>query len=315
MRFHWALLLVLPLTLAARTASAQQYDQYGNVVDQQQYDQQQYDQQQYDQQYAQQPQDTQAMQYGFVGPHPEPYEYGNAPCYQQGAHFHPYPPFDQYLFRQQGGYFYFIGDLGDFGYNQQLWGYQGNHPIPGQTGGGFCYINWPHRHHFPAPPSMPFRFVGGYYSYYGPWDSGYYANRNAWTSYYNGYYRNSYYGGRYWTVRPQHIYRPSYGWGTPGVYRPGMTVRTPGGVSISVGGGYRPGYAPGYAGRPGPGYVGRPGPGYVAPGRPSYVAPAPGRPAFVAPSPGRPGPAPRPFVGPDTRRNQGGGGVIVGPPR
>jgi hypothetical protein len=294
MKIQWAVLaLVLP-AMAPGRALAQQYDQYGNPIPEgTQYDPgPQGDPQAYPQG------DPQAYQYGFVGPHPEPYEYGNAPCYQQGAHFHPYPPFDQYLFRQQGGYFYFIGDLGDFGYSQQLWGYQGNHPIPYEAGGGFCYINWPHRHHFAAPPSMPFRYVGGYYTYYGAWDPAYYANRNAWTAYYNGYYRNSYYGGRYWTVRPQHIYRPAYGWGAPGVYRPGMTVRTPSGVSVSVGGGYY--------GRPG--YVGRPSGVYVAPppGRPGvYVAPPPGRPTVVTPPPR--------YVAPPERR-QHGVGVIVGPP-
>ena len=168
-------------------------------------------------------------QYGYVGPHPEPYDYGSGACYQQGAHFHAYAPFDQYLFRESGGYFYFVGDLGDFGYTGQLWGYQGNHPFPVEYGGGYCYIGWPHRHHFAAPPSLPFRYIGGYYTYVGPWDPSYYTHRDTWGAYYNGYYRNSYFGGRYWTVRPPHVYRPNYGWNHAGVYRPGVTVIGPGG--------------------------------------------------------------------------------------
>ena len=309
------LLSLVPAVALAQDPYAQQ-PQYADP----QYQQQdpQYQQQYQDPQYQGQQVDPSSPQYGFVGPHPEPYEYGNAPCYQPGAHFHPYPPFDQYLFRQANGYFYFIGDLGDFSYTGQLWGYQGNHPFPVENGGGFCYINWPHRHHFPAPASMPFRYTGGYYSYYGGWDPAYYANRDAWTGYYNGYYRSSYYGGRYWTVRPRPVYRPSYGWGAPGVYRPGVVVRSPSGVSVTVGphyGGYgHPGYvSPGYA-RPGvvvgaPGYA-RPGvvvgaPGYARPG--VVVGPPPARPQYVAP-PSRPAPAPQRHYGSP-------GGVVVGPPR
>src|SRR4051812_41896123 len=80
------------------------------------------------------------MQYGYVGLHPVPYDQGSGICYEAAAHFHPSPPFDQYLFRQANGYFYFVGDIGDFGYTGQLWAYQGNHPIPGELGGGYCYI-------------------------------------------------------------------------------------------------------------------------------------------------------------------------------
>ena len=135
-----------------------------------------------EQQYAQQPgdgmpppdpnayQQQAVQQYGYMGPHPIPYEAGQGYCYQQGAHFHEYAPFDQYLFREQGGWFYFVGDAADFGYSQQLWGYQGNHPIPGAYGGGYCFIDWPHRHHYAPPPTMQFNFVGGYYVYGGAWD-------------------------------------------------------------------------------------------------------------------------------------------------
>ena len=281
-------------------ASAQGYDQYGNPVGAP----------------AGAYADTQQMQYGYVGPHPEPYDQAQGPCNIQGPHFHPYSPFDQYLFREANGYFYFIGDLGDFGYTGQLWGYQGNHPIPPESGGGFCYIDWQHRHHFPAPPSMPFRYVGGYYSYYGSWDPAYYTYRNQWMGYYNGYYRSSYYGGRYWTARPAPIYRGSYGYGARGVYRPGMTVVAPGGVMISVGRyGDRPGYYNGGYGNGGyydGGYGNRPSYGGAPPPpRPAYVPAAPYRPSY---SPGYAPPPPH-AAGYAPAPPRGGGGAPPPPSR
>src|SRR5262249_19650141 len=134
-------------------------------------------------------------QYGYMGFHPIPYDAGSGFCYQQGAHFHEYPPFDQYLFREQGGWVYFVGDVRDFGYAQQMWGYNGHHPIPLAYGGGYCFIDWPHRHHYAPVAGMPFNFVGGYYVYAGPWDPWYWRWRSHYVSYYGGYYRRSYYGG------------------------------------------------------------------------------------------------------------------------
>ena len=219
------------------------------------------------------------MQYGYFGPHPEPYEYGQGACNEPGPHFHPYPPFDRYLFREASGYFYFIGDMGDFGYQGQMWGYQGNHPLPPEYGGGFCYIDWPHRHPFPPPVSLSFSFIGGYYAYTGIWDPAYYTYRDRWHSYFGGYYRNNYYGGRYWSVRPPAIYRPSYGWGAHGVYRGGQTVYAPGGRRVYVSAPY---------------------------GRPGYVN-APGRPAYVAPPRGNGGGG---YAG---QPNRGGGGNVAAP--
>ena len=73
-----------------------------------------------------------AQQYGYHGRRTRSRTTpGTGYCYEQGAHFHEYPPFDQNLFREQGGWFYFVGDAGDFGYSQQMWGYRGHHPIPG----------------------------------------------------------------------------------------------------------------------------------------------------------------------------------------
>jgi hypothetical protein len=250
------------------------------------------------QEQQQQPYVEQQQAYGYMGAHPVPYEAGQGFCYQGGAHFHEYPPFDQNLFRESGGWFYFVGDAGDFGYQQQMWGYQGHHPIPASYGGGYCFIDWGHRHHYAPPPSVAFNFVGGYYVYGGPWDPWYWRWRPHYTSYYGGYYRRSYYGGIYWRTRPAPIYRPRVVIGAPGVYRPGATVIAPGGGRIHVVGAPRP-YAPGphvvgaprpYA--PAPHVVGAPrpyssGPTVVAP--PRAIAPAPR--AFSSPAPARVAPA------------------------
>ena len=49
-----------------------------------------------------------AYGYGFVGPHPVPYQNGSGFCYIEGAHSHEYGPFDEYLFREYNGYYYFV---------------------------------------------------------------------------------------------------------------------------------------------------------------------------------------------------------------
>jgi hypothetical protein len=245
-------------------------------------------------------------QYGYVGVHPIPYDQGSGFCYIQGAHFHPYAPFDQYLFRESNGYFYFIGDPGDFGYAQQTYGYNGNHPIPLEYGGGYCYISWGHRHHYPPPNNLTYNFVGGYYVYAGPWDPLYWTWRDRYVGYYGGYYRSNYYGGRYYTVRPPPVYRPSLVIGAPGVYRPGVTVRAPGGrVTVGVPGG-RVGVtvgAPGgrvYAPAPAPRvYAPAPAPRVYAPApAPRVYAPAP-RVNVAPPAPVR---RPAPVVVPAPRR-------------
>jgi hypothetical protein len=242
----------------------------------------------------------QAQYYGYVGTHPFPHEVGSGWCQQTDAHFHEYAPFDEHLFRQNNGYFYFVGDAGDFSYAATTWAYQGNHPIPATQGGGYCYIDWQHRHHF-APPTYGFNYNGAAYVYSGAWDPLYYTHLNRYRSYYGGYYRNNYYGNRYYTTRPVHTYRPTYGWGSPGVYRPGVTVTSPSGLSVTVGGGYRPGY--------------RPGGVYVAPPRPSYVAPAPVYRPGVYVAPPRPAPVyvapPRPYVRPSYSPAPG---VRISPP-
>src|SRR5262249_54792372 len=66
-------------------------------------------------------------QFWFYGPHPDG-EGGWDPT--EGAHEHEYAPFDPYLFTQENGYYYFIGDPGDFGYGgNDLYPYFGPHPV------------------------------------------------------------------------------------------------------------------------------------------------------------------------------------------
>jgi hypothetical protein len=253
--------------------------------------------------YPQQGQPEAAEQYGYMGPHPIPYEDGQGFCYQQGAHFHEYAPFDQYLFREQGGWYYFVGDAADFGYAQQMWGYQGNHPIPAAYGGGYCFIDWPHRHHYAPPPSLQFAFVNGYYAYRGAWGPDYWRWRPQYQSYYGGYYRHSYAGGIYWRTRPAPIYRPRIAIGAPGHYRHGAVVVAPGGGRVRVVGAPRAvghPYAPGpragvVVGAPRP--IGRPyAPGPragVVVGAPRPYAPGPRAGVAVgAPRPYAPGPRP-----------------------
>ena len=232
----------------------------------------------------------QATQYGYMGPHPIPYDIGSGYCYQQGAHFHEYPPFDQNLFRESNGWFYFVGDPADFGYTQTMWGYHGHHPIPAADGGGYCFMDWPHRHPYPPTAGVVYNYVGGYYVYGGPFDPWYWRWRPHYAAYYGGYYRSSYYGGNYYRVRPAPIYRASVRVGAPGVYRAGAVAVAPGGVRVYA----RPAGRVGVVGAPPPAYRAAPGQPYrpgAAPGQP-YHPGAPG------PRPGTPAPGYRPAPGP-----------------
>jgi hypothetical protein len=82
----------------------------------------------------------------YFGPHPDG-QGGWDPT--EGPHAHDAPPFDPYLFTQENGYYYFIGDPVDFGYGgNDVYGYYGGHPIALVYGGGYCYYGGYHRHRF-----------------------------------------------------------------------------------------------------------------------------------------------------------------------
>ena len=226
-----------------------------------------------------QPYDNQAQMFGFHGPHPIAYDQGGGFCNQQGAHPHQYPVFDQNLFTMSNGYAYFTGDVADFGYGQPSYQYVNEHPIGHLHGGGHCFMSWPHRHWF-APMGVNFVLNAGGYMYNGPWTSDYYAMRPRYVSYYNDYYRRNYLGGRYYSVRPQHVYlgvgyhrpmvRPYGGYGSP--YNRGPVV-------------VRPPYGGPVYQRPGYGAPVHQAPVYRAPvyQRPVYGAPVHQAPVYRAP--------------------------------
>jgi hypothetical protein len=232
---------------------------------------------------AQQPYQEQAQAqmagYNFYGAHPVPYDQVSGQsggfCNIESRHQHSYPVFDQHLFRDLNGYANFIGDPADFGMSGAGYMYAGHHPLDHQHGGGHCYMSWAHRHLF-APVGVQFVLQGGAYSYTGSWSQDYYANRLNNVNYYDGYYRRSYFGGRYFAQRPAHnyagwnLYRPR-GYVTP-VYRaPAPYYRGPAQVY----------------GAPAP-YYRAPAPVYRAPA-PVYRAPAP---VYRAPAPVYRAPAP-----------------------
>jgi hypothetical protein len=191
----------------------------------------------------QQAPDHQHWQYN--GPHAINAQYGSGWCNVQGAHYHPYPPFDDRLFQENRGGYDFLGDPADFGYTGgNLNWYSAAHPIATGWGIGWCYIPYPHRHLY-APMGAYYSMCGPYWCWGGPFDAWYW------------YYRPYYFG----------FYSAWY----PRYYRGGIYHRT--GVAASPGrfGTTRPGYnrAPGTAGHPG----GRPG-GYARPvPQPAYRRP------------------------------------------
>jgi hypothetical protein len=143
--------------------------------------------------------------YSYYGSHPIAYDQGGGFCQHGGVHQHPYPVFDEHLFQQVNNTYYFTGDPADFGYGGQTYAYAGAHPIADVHGGGHCYMGWGHRHLY-APVGAGYAWRNNAYIYGGPFARAYYAQRPRYVSYYNGYYRQNYYGGRYYSVRPRHIY-------------------------------------------------------------------------------------------------------------
>lgn len=249
---------------------------------------------------------------GYYGPHPVPYDQvtgqGGGFCYIEGPHTHDYVPFDEHLFREYNGYYYFIGDPVDFGWNRSIYWYQANHPIPGAYGGGYCYITWPHRHGYEPVGLGGFTLLNGYWIFTGTWPTDYWYYRNYYWGYYQRYYRTWYYGNRYYQVRPRPVYVVS---------RPYRVPAPAGRVFVSAPPPARrfgvptappvnrvpppPGSAHGHGvpGQPYPSYN-RPPPAYGAPNRqyvPAYQAPPPAyrspAPAYQAPPPAYQAPVPR----------------------
>ena len=211
-------------------------------------------------------------EYWFYGPHPDGQ---GAWCAAEGAHSHEYPPFDEYLFTQENGYYYFIGDPADFGYanNDNLYGYYGEHPIALAYGGGYCYYDGYHHHWWPAWGSY-FVVTDGWYLYNGPFSPWFWSYRDR----YNDYFHNVYPSRRITIARPVTYGHPPARQPAPRQHAtfnpPVQRLRTPAAPA-------------------------RTGWGYVAPPRPVVMRPAmPAHPVHSAPArlvpAAHPVPAPRP---------------------
>jgi hypothetical protein len=165
--------------------------------------------------------------YSYFGAHPVPTAVGGGFCTVAGAHSHPFPPLDQGLFQNVNGYFYFLGDPFDFGYQGPGYWYIDVHPIVSVYGGGWCYIPWPHRHYYP-PFGSRFVTVGGRYRYVGPYARDYTSRRQYWSGWYRNHYVPRYhvpYGHPGPYGRPVHSAPPmTYGHGH--VPPPARTVYT-----------------------------------------------------------------------------------------
>jgi len=121
----------------------------------------------------------------YYGPHPDPYG-GWDPT--EGAHAHDYGPTDEYLYTQENGYYYFIGDPSDFGYTgDDLYGYYGVHPIALPYGGGYCYYPGYH-HHWWQPFGGFFAITNGWYWYNGPFSPWFFLYRDRYDRYFHDFY-------------------------------------------------------------------------------------------------------------------------------
>jgi len=217
--------------------------------------------------------------YWYYGPHPDGAG-GWDPT--EGAHTHDYPPFDEYLFTQENGYYYFIGDPADFGYEgNDLYGYYGVHPIALAYGGGYCYYPGYH-HHWWVPWGSYFVVTSGWYWWNGPFSPWFNLYRDRYDRYFRDVYPRIHY------ARPPvvHTAQPPPRPQRAGVIAlPVQRLRSPG--------------APARAGW-----------GYVAPPRPLAVRPLAARPmpapVHLAPAPhGAPmrGAPVRAAPAPSTRRH------------
>jgi hypothetical protein len=131
--------------------------------------------------------------YFFMGPHPVHPSFGQGFCYTPGSHAHNYgiDPNVQYLYRVHNSHYVFVGNVYEFGYQQQAFPYYGHHPLPGELGGSFCYLDGSHYHYFVPPVSYANSFLvhNGYYYYNGMFPPVYYTYR---PTFYRTYYTYRY---------------------------------------------------------------------------------------------------------------------------
>jgi hypothetical protein len=200
---------------------------------------------------------------GDPGPPPtEFWYYGAHPdgqggwCQLQGAHAHEYAPFDEYLYTQENGYYYFIGDPSDFGYaDNSLYDYYGPHPVATAYGGGYCFYGGFHHHFWPAWNAY-FVLTNGWYFYQGPFSPWFFHYRPT----YDRYFHDVYPSRRVTYGRPVHYGHPPAPQPPVQVAQPIQRMRTPGAPALA-----------GFA--------------YVPPRRPVMVRPQmPPRPVYAMPA-------------------------------
>jgi hypothetical protein len=143
-----------------------------------------------------------AQGYLYGGLHPINPTAGGGFCYTTTPHDHDYPidPNISYLYRLYNGYYYFVGNVYDFGYQGEAFPYYGHHPVP--DWGSYCYLNGVHYHYFLPPSSLVANYVvhNGYYYFRGVFPPAYYT------------YRTNYYRPRlsYWYLPAYRTYRTNY---------------------------------------------------------------------------------------------------------
>lgn len=158
-----------------------------------------------------------SAQFMYGGLHPVNPAVGGGFCYNNSAHSHPYGT-DQnvsYLYRNVGGYQYFVGDPYHFGYQGQAFPYYGHHPLPNGVGASYCYLDGAHYHHFLPPAAHAAYYVvnNGHYYYQGGLPAWYYTYRNNYYRRYHSYWYLPAYRGYYsryrtfWRsyARPAHL--------------------------------------------------------------------------------------------------------------
>ncbi|HEY3353068.1 MAG TPA: hypothetical protein VGQ83_07450, partial [Polyangia bacterium] len=161
-------------------------------------------------------------QWRYAGPHAINAEAGSGFCTVQGVHTHPYPPFDDRLFQEQNGSYYFLGDPVDFGYGGgSLYWYNAAHPIATGWGVGWCFIGFPHRHLY-QPMGAFYSACGSYFCYTGPFDAWYWRWRPYYVGYWGAYYPRFYRGGAYYRT---HVAASPGRWAHVGWRRPGGYAR------------------------------------------------------------------------------------------
>jgi hypothetical protein len=131
------------------------------------------------------------MSINYWGPHPVNPAAGGGFCSEAGSHVHPYD-IDQNLasvYRSFNSHWHFVGNVYEFGYQGSAYPYYGHHPLPGEFGGTYCYLDGSHYHYFLPPATYASQYLvhNGYYYYNGGFPSIYYTYRPTYYQTYHTY--------------------------------------------------------------------------------------------------------------------------------